>query len=103
VFVSKYHRSVFTDTMLTFCEQLMLHVCTGVPTELREFNGETDEAHLLVHYPLSLALSALVYRLKGVSSHRLRQQYIPPTCGNICEASPSGHRPTSPPPAAAPD
>jgi putative transposase len=38
--------------MLTFCEQLMPHACTGLATELREFNGETDEVHLLVHYPL---------------------------------------------------
>jgi len=75
VFVTKYRRSVFTDTMLTFCEQLVRDVCTGVPAELREFNGETDEVHLLVHYPLSLSLSTPVNRPKGVSLRRLRQQY----------------------------
>jgi putative transposase len=61
--------------MLTDCEQLMHEVCTGVGAEPREFNGETDHVHLLVHYPPSIALSALVDRLKGASSRRLRQQY----------------------------
>lgn len=75
VFVTKYRRPVFTDPMLTFCEHLMREVCTGVGAELREFNGETDHVHLLVHYPPSLALSVLVNRLKGVSSRRLRQKY----------------------------
>ena len=76
VFVSKYRRPVFTDPMLTSCEHLMRQVCAGVGAELREFNGETDHVNLLVHYPPSLALSVLVNRLKGVSSRRLRQQYL---------------------------
>jgi putative transposase len=75
VFVTKYRRPAFTDEMLASCEHLMRHVCAGVGAELREFNGETDHVHLLVHYPPSVALSVLVNRLKGVSSRRLRQQY----------------------------
>jgi Transposase IS200 like len=46
VFVTKYRRPVFTNTMLTSCEQLMREVCTGVGAELREFNGETNYVHL---------------------------------------------------------
>jgi putative transposase len=61
--------------MLTSCEYLMRDVCTEIGTELREFNGEADHVHLLVHYPPSLAISVLVNRLKGMSSRRLRQQY----------------------------
>jgi putative transposase len=53
----------------------MREVCTGVGAALREFDGETDHAHLPVHYPPSLALSMLATRLKGVSARRLRQQY----------------------------
>jgi putative transposase len=75
VFVTKYRRPVFTDAMLTDCEQLMHEVCTGVGAELRAFNGETDHVHLLVHYPSSIAVSVLVNRPKGVSSRRLPQQY----------------------------
>jgi putative transposase len=43
--------------------------------ELREFNGEPDHAHLLVHYPPKIALSRLVGSLKGVSARRLRQEF----------------------------
>jgi putative transposase len=75
VFVTNYRRPVFADTMLTSCQQLIRDVCTGVNTELREFNGQSDHVHLMVHHPPNLALSVLVNRLKGVSSRQLRQQY----------------------------
>lgn len=75
VFVTKYRRPVFNDVMLTYCERLMADICVDLGAELREFNGETDHVHLLVHYPPSLSISALVNRLKGASSRRLRQQY----------------------------
>jgi putative transposase len=42
VFVTKYRRPVFTNTMLTAGEQLMREGCTSVGAELREFNRETD-------------------------------------------------------------
>ncbi|MGB9224701.1 MAG: IS200/IS605 family transposase [Mycobacterium sp.] len=75
VFVTKYRRPAFTDTKLTFCQHLMRDVCAEMKTELREFNGEADHVHLLVHYPPPLPISLLVNRLKCVSSRRLRQQY----------------------------
>ena len=75
VFVTKYRRGVFTDDMLTRCEEVMRDVCAGFEAELREFNGEADHVHLLVHYPPKVALSKLVNSLKGVSSRYLRQEY----------------------------
>ncbi|RSM73682.1 IS200/IS605 family transposase [Kibdelosporangium aridum] len=75
VFVTKYRRGAFTDQILTRCERIMRDVCGGFGAQLREFNGETDHVHLLVHYPPSLALSTLVNSLKGVSSRRLRQEF----------------------------
>jgi putative transposase len=75
VFVTKYRRPVFTDVMLTSCERLMAGICGDLAAELREFNGETDHVHLLVHYSPSIAISTLADRLKGISSRRLRQQY----------------------------
>jgi hypothetical protein len=74
VFVTKYRHRVFTDTMLTFCGQLVRGVCAELDTELREFNGEAD------HYSSNIA----------------------PMCANTCGASTSGPRPTSPPAAEAP-
>ncbi|MEV6156347.1 IS200/IS605 family transposase [Nonomuraea sp. NPDC052129] len=75
VFVTKYRRGVFTDEMLIRCEELMREVCADFEVELREFNGEHDHVHLLIHYPPKLALSKLVNSLKGVSARMLRKEY----------------------------
>ncbi|MER6942420.1 IS200/IS605 family transposase [Nonomuraea sp. NPDC000554] len=75
VFVTKYRRGVFTDAMLIRCEEIMREVCADFETELREFNGDDDHVHLLVHYPPKVALSKLVNSLKGVSARLLRKEY----------------------------
>ncbi|GAA0952247.1 hypothetical protein GCM10009550_32830 [Actinocorallia libanotica] len=61
--------------MLIHCEQVMRNVCARLGGELREFNGEDDHVHLLVHYPPKLPISTLVNRLKGVSAHYLRKEF----------------------------
>ncbi|GHJ35580.1 hypothetical protein Sm713_11890 [Streptomyces sp. TS71-3] len=53
----------------------MKEVCGRFGAELREFNGEADHVHLLVHYPPKVALSKLINSLKGVSSRYLRAEY----------------------------
>ena len=75
VFVTTYRRPVFSNEMLASRAQLMRGVWLNLDAERREFNGKTDHVHLLVHYPPSVALSAVANPLKGVSSRRLRQQY----------------------------
>lgn len=75
VFVTKYRRGVFTDAMLTRCEEVMRSVCKDFGADLAEFNGEGDHVHLLVHYPPKIAVSALVNSLKGVSSRHLRAEF----------------------------
>jgi putative transposase len=75
VFVTKYRRAVFTDTLLTACEQTMREVCEDFGATLTEFNGETDHVHLLVQYPPTVELSKLVNSLKGVSSRVLRRDH----------------------------
>jgi putative transposase len=75
VFITKYRRKVMDDAMLRTCEKAMRKVCEHFGAELKEFNGETDHVHLLVHYPPKVALSGLVNSLKGVSSRRLRAEY----------------------------
>ncbi len=64
--------------MLTFCEHTMRAVWPTSIAELVEFNGETDHVHLLVAYPPTLVISALVQRLKGRTAYaaRLIKQYI---------------------------
>ncbi|WP_214326553.1 IS200/IS605 family transposase [Nonomuraea sediminis] len=75
VFVTKFRRGAFTDPMLVRCEQIMREVCADFEVELREFNGEDDHVHLLVHYPPKVALSKLVNSLKGVSARMLRKEF----------------------------
>nr|WP_308126763.1 IS200/IS605 family transposase [Nonomuraea guangzhouensis] len=75
VFVTKYRTNVFNDAMPRRCEDIMIEVCDSFEAELREFNGEHDHVHLLVHYPPKMAVSKLVNSLKGVSSHYLRKEF----------------------------
>lgn len=75
MFVTKYRKDVFDDAMLKRCEEIMREVCGSFETELKEFNGERDHVHLLVHYPPKIALSKLINSLKGVSSRYLRAEY----------------------------
>ncbi|MFE7234649.1 IS200/IS605 family transposase [Streptomyces sp. NPDC057596] len=75
VFVTKYRREVFNDEMLTRCEEIMHKVCEDFEAELKEFNGERDHVHLLVHYPPKVTVSKLVNSLKGVSARRIRQEF----------------------------
>jgi putative transposase len=87
VFVTKYRRGVFNAQMLTRCEQVMREVCQDFGADLREFNGEEDHVHLLVHYPPAVAISRLVNSLKGVSSRRLREENV----GRTNRAAMPGH------------
>lgn len=61
--------------MLIRCEQIMRDVCADFEAELREFDGQDDHVHLLVHYPPKVALSKLVNSLKGVSARMLRKEF----------------------------
>ncbi|MER5225560.1 IS200/IS605 family transposase [Streptomyces flaveus] len=87
VFVTKCRRGVFDDEMLTRCEEVMRKVCEDFGAELKEFNGERDHVHLLVHYPPKVAVSKLVNSLKGVSARRIRQEFP----GRINRAVMHGH------------
>ncbi|MET7981868.1 IS200/IS605 family transposase [Streptomyces sp. NPDC005281] len=75
VFVTKSRREIFNGDMLTRCEEIMRNVCHSFEAHLREFNGEGDHVHLLVHYPPKIALSKLVNPLTGVSSRYLHAQH----------------------------
>jgi AAT family amino acid transporter len=76
VFVTQYRRGVFTTEMLGRCEHAMAQVCTDFDATLAEFNGEEDHVHLLGQYPPKVALSHLANSLRGVSSPRLRQDFV---------------------------
>jgi len=75
-FVTNYRVGVLNAEMLDRCEQLLAQVCADFDATLAEFNGEEDHVHLLVQYPPKVALSHLVNSLEGVSSRRLRQEFV---------------------------
>lgn len=74
IFVTKYRRSVFDADALNRLERHFDRILKDFGAALMEFNGERDHVHLLVEYPPSVSVSALVRSLKGVSSRMLRQE-----------------------------
>lgn len=77
VFVTKYRRGVFTDSMLDRMKAIMSETMLQMDGELMEFGGEDDHVHLMVSVPPKIALSNLVGKLKGKSSYFLRKEYRP--------------------------
>lgn len=75
VFVSKYRKKVFTQTILNELKSIFSKVCTDFESELIEFDGETEHVHLLVDYPPKVSVSKLVNSLKGVSSRLLKKDH----------------------------
>ena len=74
VFV-KYRRGVPDAGMHHRCQDTMRKVCDDFGADLREFNGQDDHVHLLVKYPPTVAVSALVNSLKGGPARTLRSQF----------------------------
>lgn len=77
VFVTKYRRGVFTQDILDDMRVVFASVCTDFEAEPVEFDGEHDHVHLLVNYRPTVAVSALVNSLKGVSSRMIRKKNYP--------------------------
>jgi len=75
VFVTKYRRDVLNGDHIGYLRGVFASVCEDFGAHLVECDGEDDHVHLLVEYPTTVAVSALVNSLKGVSARRLRQQY----------------------------
>jgi putative transposase len=68
---------VFTGEVLTDLRGIFAAVCRDFNAELVEFDGEDDHVHLLVNYPPTVSVSALVNSLKGVSSRMIRKKNYP--------------------------
>jgi REP-associated tyrosine transposase len=77
VFVAKYRKKLFTQEILEFMESVFRDVCQDFEAQLKEFTGETDHVHLLIHYPPKVSVSKLVNSLKGVSSRYIRAKQWP--------------------------
>jgi putative transposase len=75
VFVTKYRRGVFDQSILMRMKEVFLETCQQMGAELLEFGGEDDHAHLMVSCPPKLAVANLVGKLKGKSSFVLRKEF----------------------------
>jgi putative transposase len=77
VFVTKYRRKVFTQSILQELRGIFASVCSDFEAKIVEMEGEKDHVHLLVNYPPTVAISRLVNSLKGVSSRLIRKEGHP--------------------------
>ena len=75
VFVTKYRKKVLNKEVLQDMKNIFKKIADEHQVILKEFNGEEDHIHMLIHYPPKVSLSKLVNSLKGVSSRRLRQNW----------------------------
>jgi putative transposase len=75
VFVTKYRRKVFTERILHRCETIIRDTADTLDIRVLEINGETDHLHILIDYPPRLSLATIAGRLKGATSHTLRQEF----------------------------
>lgn len=75
VFVTKYRRKVLNQKILIDMKNIFEKIATEHQVILKEFNGEEDHVHMLIHYPPKVSIAKLVNSLKGVSSRRLRQNW----------------------------
>lgn len=76
IFITKYRGEVFNEVALQRLEAIFKEICSAFETELTEFNGERDHVHLLINYPPKVQLSKLINSLKGVSSRKLKQEFV---------------------------
>ncbi|XGA79556.1 IS200/IS605 family transposase [Halomonas sp. CH40] len=72
IFTTKYRRKLFDGYMIEQLREAFESACEKLECDLVEMDGEGDHVHLLVSYPLKLAVSVLVNNLKSVSSRRIR-------------------------------
>ena len=84
VFVTKFRRPVFTDEMLSFCENTMRTVCAQLDVELVE---QESDVHLLVDDRPTLAISMLVQRLQRPHGLGVRREFT----GRCVRARMRGH------------
>src|SRR5690606_1039935 len=75
VFVTKYRRRVFDKAILEDMKAIFENIGKEYDVVFKEFNGEDDHVHMLIHYPPKVSLAKLVNGLKGVSSRRRRQKW----------------------------
>ena len=68
VLTTKYRRKAFTAEMLARLHNILEELLLKWDCQLVEFNGESDQVHVLFQYHRDIALSNLVNNIKSVTS-----------------------------------
>ncbi|GET39538.1 IS200/IS605 family transposase [Microseira wollei] len=75
VFVTKYRRLVLKAQILDRMREILAHVCVKTKCQLIEFNGESDQVHLLINFHPDNNISAFTGSLKSASSRIIRNEF----------------------------
>ncbi len=78
VFVTKYRRKVLDQKILADMKNIFEKIAAESQVTLKEFNGEQDHVHMLIHYPSKISLAKLVNSIKGVLWY---PSYFAGSCG----------------------
>ena len=75
VFAVKYGRKAISAEILTRLKDIFAETLLKWDCQLLEFNGESDNVHLLIEYKRDKNLSVLIGNLKTVISRLIRKEY----------------------------
>jgi len=75
VWCPKYRRPVLIDGIETRLKEIMFQVADELQAEIIELEVMPDHVHLLVEVDPQFGIHRLVKRLKGRSSHLLREEF----------------------------
>lgn len=89
VCITKYRRKILTTQSLKVIENSAKEVARKMDFKILEFNGESDQVHLLIEYPPKLAISLMVNTIKGVSSRMYGKAGFPKPYGKNALWTPS--------------
>ena len=75
VWITKYRKAVLSGEVALRVRQLIREICAVEEVTILKGHVSRDHVHLLLGYPPQVAVSKLVQRLKGKSSHALLMEY----------------------------
>ncbi len=75
VWCPKYRRSVLTGNVGVRLAQLLREYVQQLDGEVLELVVMPDHVHLFASFPPTMAIDQIMHKLKGASSHQLREEF----------------------------
>jgi len=75
VWCPKYRRSVLTGPVADRLVALIPEIVRELDGEIFELVVRTDHVHLFVSFPPTIAPYQIIHRIKGATSHALREEF----------------------------